>query len=313
MLPRPDLTNSNLSNFLVSAFNFLFLVHVKICTTTGNFYHSVRMFAESQLLDKFSYSLEIDANDNKLTQKGSVLHSRVLTLQEPTANCTTIGKLKEFLGDKYNESKFTLRIENVTRICVGCPQKIDAVLNAKFCGECTRKFKRCEFNRKDCDFADFNHKKCGKHEFYFCQYQTKCFRCGVHFVKGAFIEHLSSPSSCSNTIKSDVESVLRLAPNGDNRFNFILFATKDIGTVICSYDLFNSNLYMRLFTALSSLELKDYKCSIELIDPQTKHTVLLRPQIKFNTCDDWFIDEKIYNFPSWKHIGIDVKVNINKM
>lgn len=314
VLPRLDLTKPNLTNFLVPAFNFLFLVHIKICVASGKLFHSMRMFGKRELLDKFSYSLEIKGNGSKILKEGSVFSASVLTIQDATANCILFSSLLDLLGGKYGESQFTITIQTLIRNCLNCLRNLGNNIDLKFCEGCIGKLVECKFRDQECLFVDVNKNKCEKHEFYFCEYQTKCCLpyCEVNFVNGSFIEHLDSSISCRKTVKSNINSVVRVTLNSYSKHKYILFSKNNFGTIICEYNLFNYNFQLWLYTSLPSHELKNFKCSIELIDPQTKHIQTVAPHIIYDNFYDWYINARMDSFPSCQNHGIDIKINIDR-
>lgn len=199
------------------------------------------------------------------------------------------------------------------KMCLNCLKNIKGISDSEFCGECQGNLTKCEYSKNGCLFVDINKKKCAKHALYFCEYQTKCCRCDVDFVGGSFFEHFSSSSSCRKIIQATVNSIARVTPNINTSSNYILFSSDDIGIIVCPYKLTNSYFKVYLLTSLPTHELKNFKCSIELIDPQTKYIQILTPQIEFNSSCDWYVNEKMDDFSSWDSVGIDVKLNISKI
>lgn len=272
------------------------------------------MFGNPDFLPKFSFTFDVEANGMKFSKKDSVCSPGNLIRQDPTIISTTIDNLFRILDGNYDQSNITVNIQALFKFCLSCLSEIENDSNAKFCRKCEGKLRKCKFHKKNCLFVDVNKKKCEKHETMFCEYQTKCCKCDVSFFGGTLIDHLASSTSCQNVIKSNIGSVVHLTPfaSSTGSFNYILFSSNIFGTIICLYKLSYSNLDIYFYTSLPSHELKYLKCSIELIEPQTKDTQILTAQYLCNNWRDWHISNEMHSFFSLENSGIDIKVNIEK-
>lgn len=294
-----DITRSSLYNYLMYAFNVLFLVQTKVCITSRKIYHSVRLFGDRTAVSKYHFTVDIENNGVKLIKPGSVAPQGCLALQEDTSLASGINGLLEVLGD-FKDTVFTLTVrstvdqqetENPSRAtssavtlvnCTKCKVSIEPTYRDSskhgLCAVCSRDLRSCRFRNKGCLYTNIS-SKISKHEEYFCHF-NKCFLCNSNFTSSCDEHYIQYHSDI--TVQVGTYSVF--TPLWSTQFKII---KTDFGNVVCRCIMDCSTLKLSIYTPLPIEQLTWYNCVLYVSGVMRKEYML---NVDYNREEDYYVE-----------------------
>lgn len=293
-----NISKASLQNFLLAAFNVLFLVQTKVCTTSRNIYHSVRLIGDPSRASMYEYDLVIENKKSKFIKQRAVAPQGCLALQEDTSIRTGLSNLSGVSGD-FQGTTFTLRVRKTDEgrkeammsrfsaqlTCVKCGQITDPIYQDEegwHCQTCAPMRRQCRFSAKGCGYSDIG-KKCGKHELYFCSYIMRCVICKKNIVRTALdLHYTEAHKNITHRAGSEWSCVI----NDDEQWAII---NGDFGNALCQFWKNGTRFNLNARIALPSEELYKYRCSARISHPEKGNVLSRSPEVQYNSINDWDI------------------------
>lgn len=331
-----NINKSSVYNYLLPAFQHLFLVQSKVCADSRQLYHCVRLIGDPSHAGKYQFTIDI-VNDQgtRLSKPGRVTVQGCMTLQEDTAVATGLRSLHEQLGalkaiiftitihatQSRAKNKSTATATSTTLPITNCMkiqpvnqqnnsnniglqhQLVSAPVNQDQDKNSNSSSRRACINKtQGCRYTDIDD-KCRKHELYYCQYSVLCPVCLKHTAPVSLVEHYRQTHAdimCRTGSKFSMNS-----KSCQQRWCII---TSDFGQALCQYMVIMGCIDVTVYTPLPSDQLYRYDCVLCVCHP--KRTRKFPLQVKHRTQCDWkqFIEHtelENYATDTEYHIKID--------
>lgn len=309
---KHDITKSSLGNYLLFAFQMLFLVQTKVCNVSRKIYHSVRLLDDPRVVSKYSYDLDITNGTGKLTKHGKVAPQGCLAIQEDTSVAMDINGLLTVLGG-WKDTIFTLTVRSedgktvhtspvlpttsgeVTKAeilmeCRKCKCQTKPIHYNKermssgwWCQDCAPAREPCKYSTKGCTYKDIRYKTI-KHSMYYCQYISQCNICKKNLCGVTLDVHYTQ---IHGNISRQAGEIWTATLSNSIQWCII---NSEFGKAICLYVLNDSSFILQVRSPLSTDQLYMYRCVLK-IDPAINNSIvaLYNASTIYEAYEDWYV------------------------